>query len=292
MLEQNCFNSNDLPLVGPIVEINDLCKTLGPDALVRNLSLQIDRGEIVGVIGRPGVRPHIMLDLLSGVVSPTSGRIVFHGEDVTHLRHECRMRRGIAQLLPIVALVPHFSLLENVQMHGVSRARPLFSRQGGPTDEEEALAHLEFVGLADQAKDKTENLDTHGKWLLTIAIALASRPLLLLLTDCSFSKAAPQAIYDLIQRIAAQGTSFLLASRSWHPVMEVCNRVEILREGEIIAATAKPGATPAREIIGIETVSQVKTDPSIFRFRQLRRGWLPGRMQRRSERGCTPSSDH
>ncbi len=294
MLEQSCLGSDDLPLVDPAVEINDLCKTLGRNALVRNLSLQIGRGEIVGVIGRPGVRPYIMLDLLSGAVSPTSGTIVFHGEDVTHLRHECRFRRGIAQVLPASAIVPQFTLVENVLLHGLSRTRPLFPRQGGGTDHDEALALLDFVGLADQAECRAEKLDAHHKWLLTIAIALASRPLLLLLTECGFDSIAQPVAAKLIQSIAAQGTSILLVSRSWHPVMDVCNRIEVLREGEVIAASAKSNTSPAREIVGIETVRQTrKFDQTIFKFRRLlKRGWLPGRTQRRSERGYNQSSDY
>lgn len=296
MLGQGCFNCDNLPLVGPAIEINDLCKVLGRDALVRNLSLQIGRGEIVGVIGRPGLRPHIMLDLLSGAVTPTSGSIVFHGEDVTNLRYECRFRRGIAQVLPINALVPQFTVLENVLLHGVSRVRPLFPRQGGKSDQEEALALLEFVGLAEHTKCQTEELDTHHKWLLTIAITLASDPSLLLLTDCGFGTNTPQETAELIRRVAAKGTSILLVSRSWHPVMEVCNRIEILREGEVIAASAtKSSGVPSREIIGTEPMrhSVWFPDQTILKFRRaLKRGWLPGRMQRRSERGYSQSSDH
>jgi len=80
--------------------------------------------------------------------------------------------------------------------------------------------------------------------------------LLLLLTECGFDSIAQPVAAELIQSIAAQGTSILLVSRSWHPVMDVCNRIEVLREGEVIAASAKSKTSPAREIVGIETVRQ------------------------------------
>ena len=294
MFGQSCSKSHGLPLVDPALTINNISKLLGADAIIRNLSLQIGRGEILGVIGRPGIGPHIMLDLLSGAVLPTSGSIVFHGEDVTHLDHECRYRRGIAQVLPASAIIPQFTLLENVLLHGLSRTRPLFPRQGGGTDQDEASNLLKFVGLADQADCRAESLDAHHKWLLTIAIALAARPLLLLLTDCGFDTAAQDATTGLIKNIAMQGISILLVSRSWHPAMEVCNRIEILREGGTIAASEKSNSSPAREIVGIETMREkIKRDQTSFKFRhQPKRDSHPGQMPRRSGRGYNPSSDH
>lgn len=295
MFEQSCSKTHEQPLVDPVLTIDSICKNLGPKAVVSNLSLQIGRGEILGMIGRPGVRPHIMLDLLSGAVLPTSGSIVFHGEDVTHLDFECRYRRGITQVLPANAIIPQFTLLENVLLHGLSRARPLFSRQGGKTDQDEASGLLKFVGLADHEKRRAETLDTHGKWLLTIAIALASRPLLLLFTDYGFDTAQQDAKAKLIKDIAMQGISILLVSRSWHPAMEVCNRIEILREGGAIAASSKSSASPAREIIGMETMrQQIELDQTAaLSFRhQPKHGSLPGQMPRQSGRGYNPSSEH
>lgn len=292
MLDQSCFNPGSLPLVDPAVEINDLCKISDCSPQVRNLSLQIGRGEIVGVLGRPGVRPHIMLDLLSGAVSPTSGSIVFQGEDVTHLRHECRFRRGITQLLPVSAIIPHFTLVENVILHGLSRTRPLFPRSGGATDHDEALAVLDFAGLAEHASGYAETLAPQDKWRLTMAIALASRPLLLLLTDGGFGPAVQPAASELIKRVSARGTSVLLVSRSWHPVMDICHRIEVLREGEIIAASAD--AIAPRDKVSVETARRrAKVDRVALRLRRLlKRGWLASRMQQRSAHGCNRSSDH
>jgi branched-chain amino acid transport system ATP-binding protein len=294
MLDQSCFSSGSPPPLDPAVEINDLCKISDSSAQVRNLSLQIGRGEIVGVLGRPGVRPHIMLDLLSGAVSPTSGSIVFQGEDVTHLRHECRFRRGIAQVLPVSAIIPHFTLLENVLLHGLSRTRPLFPRGGGATDHDQALALLDFAGLAEHASSHAESLGPQDKWRLTMAIAMASRPLLLLLTDGGFGPAVLPAVSELIKRVSARGTSVLLVSRSWHPVMDICHRIEVLREGEIIAASASSGALALREKVSVETAPRLaKVDRVALKFRRLlKRGWLAGRTQQRSAHGCNRSSDH
>jgi branched-chain amino acid transport system ATP-binding protein len=295
MLDQGCFTSGGRPPVDKTVEINDLCKISACSPQVRNLSLQIGRGEIVGVLGRPGVRPHIMLDLLSGVVSPTSGSIVFQGEDVTHLRHECRFRRGIAQVLPVSAIIPHFTLLENVLLHGLSRTRPLFPRDGGKTDHDEALALLDFAGLAEHATCYAETLGPQDRWRLTMAIALASRPLLLLLTDCGFGPTVQPAASELIRRISARGTSILLVSRSWHPVMDICHRIEVLREGEVIAASTDANALARREKVSVETARRpaAKVDRVAFRLRRLlKRGWLAGRTQPRSAHGYNRSSDH
>lgn len=295
MLDQNCFQASKPPKVDPTIEINDLCKISDCSPQVRNLSLQIGRGEIVGVLGRPGVQPHIMLDLLSGAVSPTSGSILFQGEDVTHLRHECRFRRGIAQVLPVSAIIPHFTLVENVLLHGLSRTRPLFPRVGGKTDHDEALTLLDFVGLKDHATSYAETLDPQDKWRLTMAIALASRPLLLLLTDCGFGPTVQPAASELISRISEQGVSILLVSRSWHPVMDVCHRIEVLREGEIIAASTKTSSLSKSEKAGAEKARRpvAKVDRVAFRLRRLlKRGLLPGRTQQRSGLGYNQSSDH
>lgn len=294
MFEQSCSKSYNLPLVDSALTISNVYKSLGPKEIVRNLSLQIGRGEILGLIGRPGVRPHIVLDLLSGAVSPTSGSIVFHGEDVTQLDYECRYLRGITQVLPANAIVPQFTLLENVLLHGLSRARPLFPRQGGRTDHDEALDLLKFVGLADNANCRAETLDTHHKWLLTMATALASRPLLLLLTDCGFDTVQQDAKVSLIKSIAKQGISILLVSRSWHPVMDVCNRIEILREGGAIAARSKSSVSSAREIVGMETMREdMDLDQASVKYRQQpKHGSLPGQMLQRSRRGYNPSSDY
>jgi branched-chain amino acid transport system ATP-binding protein len=300
MVNQNEYSSNDdSVLIEPIVKVHDLCKISGSDCLVRNFSLQVGRGEIVGVIGKALAGKEAMLNLLSGATSPTSGQIVFDGEDITHLPREHRTLRGISRSLSGSDLLPNLTVFENVLVHGITGQRPLFPRKGGGTDNDEALALLELVGLIDQARGPAGSITPGQKWLLTIAIAMATKPALLLI-DCKFECATTHAIVlDVLRRITDQGISIIFASQAWHPIMDACTRIEILRDDEFATGDNDTDSPPDRccsPYAASSTSNKAKdgsTPPDTgFNLRRLlKRGLLQGRTQRRSERGYSRFSD-
>lgn len=269
----------------PIIVVQDICKTRNHNNLVRNLSFEVCRGEIVGVVGHCGAGKNAMFSLISGTTSPTSGQILFEGEDVTHLAHKCRERRGIAATLPLERLADDLTTIDNLLLHGLSAMRPLFPREGGETDIDEAFTLLKLVGLEGDAHEKASTLAAGKKWLLTIAIALARRPSLLLLIDCGvIGNKMTKTVRELLNEIVRNGTSIIFAARSWHPVMEVCNRIEILRKGEIVACSSE------RDSLLRSTYSQpapVKREIGLGRSilqQFLKRGLLLGRTRQKSER--------
>ncbi|MGF1619814.1 MAG: ATP-binding cassette domain-containing protein [Rhodomicrobiaceae bacterium] len=222
--------------ISPLLNVKDLSMGCGSHKIIENLNLSVCPGKVMGVFGESKSGKAMILDLLSGQTSPSSGHIVFKGEDVTTLSSDARQERGICYTLAPEQLFADLSVLENMLLLGAQASRPFYSREGGASHADEAMELLEFVGLAEKADDKAGDLSAVEQCLLTSAIALAGNPVLLLLRAPTLrNTTSRKAISSLLKRISKRGVTVIFTSQDKWQVMEICDKIVVFSEGTIVA---------------------------------------------------------
>ncbi len=229
----------------PLLNVEAVSKTITARATGRTViyesSLRVSGGEILGVVGGKFSGRSTLIDLIAGRIVPTSGQIVFNGQDITDLPLEARQQRGIIRVPSTDTLTPDMTVLENVALGGAIRPRPLFSRQGGTSLHEEAKDVLELVGLKEVAHRKTASLQPERQRLLAIAVALAGRPSLLLLDEIHVGDhLCLKDFLALLMRTHKRGIAALIAGVSGSPVMHACDRVVRMRKGRVMTEDRSP----------------------------------------------------
>jgi len=216
-----------------LLKVEGLSKRFGGLLAVNRVSLEVRPGEILAVIGPNGAGKSTLLNLLSGLLSPDEGRILFRGEEITHLPPEARAWRGLGRAFQIVSPFPEMTVRENLLVGA------LFGKPGTPKREAERVVEevLELTGLAPKAHHLAGELTLLEDKRLELARALATRPNLLLLDEVMAGlrpKEAQEAV-GLLQRIRARGVSILFIEHLMPVVRALADRVVVLDYGEVIA---------------------------------------------------------
>ena len=213
-----------------LLEAQALSRHFGGTAALKAVSFSARAGEILGLIGPNGAGKTTLLNLLSGVLRPSSGRVLFGGRDLTGLRTHAVARMGIARTLQTPRSFPSMSVLENVAV-GATFGRP---RAGG----EPPLRFLELVGLGARRDAPMASLNLQERKAVELARALAMAPRLVLI-DEAMSGLNPTEIEDsmrLIRRVRDEtGVAIVWVEHVVKAIMEVVERIIVLNFGEIIA---------------------------------------------------------
>lgn len=231
--DENLYRSDITP---PLLDIQLMSKSFGLKPVIQDFCFKIAEGEIAGIFGKPNSGKSAVISLLSGEASPTSGQILFRGEDIQNLSHGTRQENGILRNLPISSLMPELSVRDNLLLLGAANLWPLFPRQGYAQYDAEAARLLELAGLKELACKPVQALSQTQKYFLTIAIALAGSPDLLLL-DNPFLEIdnGHSELAALLTRISDSGTSVLFTAEWLYPAIDICDRVAVLHDGEVVA---------------------------------------------------------
>jgi branched-chain amino acid transport system ATP-binding protein len=223
-----------------VLEAQDLTKEFAGFVAVRGVNLAITRGTIHALIGPNGAGKTTVFNLLSKFLSPTRGRIVFDGRDVTALKPADVARLGLVRSFQISAVFPHLTVLENVRI-------ALQRRRGGSFDfwrsrrvlrslDERAMALITEVGLAPDVDALAVELPYGRKRVLEIATTLALDPAMLLLDEPMAGMG-----HDDIARISAlikslgEKRTVLMVEHNLSVVADLCDRITVLTRGQILA---------------------------------------------------------
>ncbi|KAB2913985.1 MAG: ABC transporter ATP-binding protein [Hyphomicrobiaceae bacterium] len=226
-----------------MLELRQLCKHFGGVRAVDQVSLRVAKGEIFGLIGPNGSGKSTTVNLIAGLLLPTSGRIVLDGEDISSLATHQRVARGIARTFQNIRLFGQLTVWQNLWVaenrDRQQRAQPVMPRWfwGCEGDRERLGIALEFSGLAHKRDDLAANLSFGEQRRLELARALASQPKLLLLDEPAAGMNA-QEIEELdarIRRIRDAGVTVLLIEHHMELVMAVTDRIGVLNFGQKIA---------------------------------------------------------
>jgi len=216
-----------------ILVAEKLSRNFGGIQAIDDLSFALNEGEIVALIGPNGAGKTTLVNLLTGVVRPSSGRIRFEGEDVTAQRPFQSARRGLARTFQIVQPFPKMTVLENVA------AGALFG--GGRPSVADAVAvareQLEFMELASFADRPASALTLAGRKRLELAKSLAMGPKVLMLDEVNagLNSSEIDGALRLIRKVAERGVTILVIEHLMKVVMSLAERVLVLHHGKLIA---------------------------------------------------------
>jgi branched-chain amino acid transport system ATP-binding protein len=225
---------------GPILETEDLTKEFAGFVAVRAVNLRVTRGTIHALIGPNGAGKTTCFNLLTKFLSPTRGRIVFDGRDITALKPADVARLGVGRSFQISAVFPHLTVVENVSI-------ALQRRRGNSFDfwrskrvlhglNDRAMALIADVGLTPYADMLAVELPYGRKRALEIATTLALDPELLLLDEptAGMDREDIVRISALIKSVAANRT-VLMVEHNLGVVADLCDRITVLTRGQVLA---------------------------------------------------------
>ena len=211
----------------PLLSARDLVKTYSRRRVVDGVGFDVDPGEIVGLLGRNGAGKTTSFRMAIGMITPESGRVVFRGEDVTHLPMYRHALLGMGYLSQEPSVFQRLTVEQNLeailQTMGLSRIARRQRR-------EELLAQF---GLRHKARDAARTCSGGERRRLEIARALVTRPQLLLL-DEPFAAVDPHTVEELqeeVRRLAEQGIAILVTDHNVQQTLRICDRAYIIHEG-------------------------------------------------------------
>ncbi|QQM32095.1 ABC transporter ATP-binding protein [Martelella lutilitoris] len=210
-----------------LLEFRNVAKTFGGMTAIRDMSFEVENGEIVGLIGPNGAGKTTLFSIASGFLKPTRGSVHFDGRPIDRLSPPAICRMGLCRTFQIVRPFGDMTVLENVAIGAFLR------HPGRPEAERLAMAVLERVGLAGRATQRARTLTLAGRKRLEVAKALATEPRILLLDEvmAGLTTVETAAMLDLLRNLAADGLSVLLIEHNMHAVMSVSDRIVVLHHG-------------------------------------------------------------
>jgi ABC-type branched-subunit amino acid transport system ATPase component len=229
-----------------LLEVERLTMRFGGLLAVSDVSFAIRPGEILSIIGPNGAGKTTVFNCITGFLHPTAGRITFGGADITGLRPDLVVKRGIARTFQMIRLFPDLDVDENVMvgLHGRTRARTLDSLLHTPLHRrEEAWAReethrwLEFVGLEAHAHRRARELAYGNQRRLEIARALSTGPRLLILDEpaSGMNPVEKAGLVQLVSRIRDSAITVLFIEHDMSVVMGISDRIIVLDYGVQIA---------------------------------------------------------
>jgi branched-chain amino acid transport system ATP-binding protein len=213
-----------------LLEIEDIFVAYGRIEALHGISLGIDEGEVVALIGANGAGKTTTMRAISGLRPLTSGRIRFDGEDISRLRADLRVRRGLCQSPEGRGIFPGMTVMENLDMGAYTRRD-----QKGIADDLERVFGL-FPRMSERRRQVAGTLSGGEQQMLAIGRALMSRPKLLLLDEPSMGLAPMliQQIFEIITEISKQGTTILVVEQNAQQALTRADRAYVLETGRIV----------------------------------------------------------
>lgn len=218
--------------MSPVLAISGLSKRFGGVAALAGVDLAVEEGEILGVVGPNGSGKTTLFNVVTGVHKPSSGTVLFRGQDITGLAPHAISRAGIGYTFQQAMAFAGLGVLENVQIAG----EHLRARAGvNPWPTPQAL--LDFVGLKALAGEKTGVLPFGSLRLLGLALALATRPSLLLLDEpaAGLNDRETASLVGLVRQLPGHGITVCVIDHDMKLMQMLCRRLAVLDFGSKIA---------------------------------------------------------
>jgi len=212
-----------------MLELKNLCCAYGKVRAVRNISMTVNQGELVTLIGANGAGKSTTLKAISGLLPATEGEIIFDGEKITGTSPRNILARGIAHCPEGRRVFPHMSVQENLEMgHFLRRDEPEIADDLGNLFDQ-------FPILKERRYQMAGTLSGGEQQMLAIARALMSRPRLVLFDEPSLGL-APNIVrktFDIITSIREQGVTILMVEQNAYAALALCDRSYLLESGEV-----------------------------------------------------------
>jgi branched-chain amino acid transport system ATP-binding protein len=213
-----------------LLELENVTLLYGRIQALHGISMTVGQGEIVALIGANGAGKSTTMRAISGLRPIAQGSIRFDGQDITRLRADLRVVRGVSQSPEGRGIFPGMTVRENLEMGAYTR------RNRSEIDEDMQRAFTLFPRLKEREKQAGGTLSGGEQQMLAVGRALMSRPKLLLLDEPSMGLAPIliQQIFDIIVEINQQGTTVLLVEQNAQQALSRAHRAYVLETGRIV----------------------------------------------------------
>lgn len=213
-----------------LLKLEDVVLNYGKIEALHGISLEVAEGEVIALIGANGAGKTSTMRAISGVRGLTSGKITFNGEDVTKLRADQRMRKGLCLTPEGRGVFPGMTVTENLDMGAYTR------RDKAAIAEDFDRVFGLFPRLKERRKQVGGTMSGGEQQMLAIGRSLMSRPKLLLLDEPSMGLAPMliQQIFSIISEIAEQGTTILVVEQNAKQALSRADRAYVLETGKIV----------------------------------------------------------
>ena len=217
---------------GPILELHDVHTYYGSIQALKGISITVDEGEIVTLLGANGAGKSTTLRSINGLNRPRQGSIRFQGRDITTTPAHQIVKRGIAQSPEGRRLFPRMTVTENLEMGAFQRS----DRSGIKADMDHVFQL--FPRLQERRSQKAGTLSGGEQQMCAMGRALMARPKLLLLDEPSLGLAPifVERIFDIIKQINQEGTSILLVEQNALMALDAAHRGYVLETGSVVLA--------------------------------------------------------
>lgn len=215
----------------PILKVSNVETYYGPIMAIRGVSLQVNQGDIVTVLGSNGAGKTTILKTISGVMDPRKGKVTFEGKDITSKEPDWVMRQGISHVPEGREVFPFLSVLENLRMGAFIRKDPK-----GVADDMEMVFNY-FPVLRERQSQPAGQLSGGEQQMLAISRALMSRPKVMLLDEPSLglSPRLVKEIFEIIVRLnQEQGVTMLLVEQNANMALKTAKFGYVLEVGRIV----------------------------------------------------------
>jgi ABC-type branched-subunit amino acid transport system ATPase component/ABC-type branched-subunit amino acid transport system permease subunit len=228
-----------------VLEVRHLSKSFGGLLAVSDVSIEVRRGEILGIIGPNGAGKTTLFNVLNGFSAPDGGAVLLNGENVVGKRPSEICRRGVGRTFQVVKPFRRMSIADNVIVGAYVRTR---------TDAEARLLAsqaIALVGLTADAHLAAGNISNKQLRLMELARALASKPTVLLLDEifAGLTSGEVQEVMSVIRRLAALGLTIVIIEHTMHAMVQLVDRFVVLDHGAVLATGAPEAVTKDRKVI-------------------------------------------
>jgi branched-chain amino acid transport system permease protein len=239
-----------------VLQVDKVRKQFGGLVAVNDISFDIPAGKIDGLIGPNGAGKSTTFNLVTGVLSKTSGQVKFRGQDITALPSRAISRKGMARTFQHVKMIADMTVLENVALGAYARgSRGVLSSMLRTNAAEErrlmkeAQRQLERIGMGEFLHEQAGNLAMGPQRLMEIARALCCDPALLLLDEpaAGLRHKEKQDLIQVLRQLQGEGMSILLVEHDMDLVMDVCDQLVVMEFGTLLTrgTPAEVQANPA-----------------------------------------------
>jgi branched-chain amino acid transport system ATP-binding protein len=219
----------------PLLAVQDVRRVFGGVVALDGVSLTVPQGEIVGLIGPNGSGKTTLVNVISGMLSPTSGAVRLRGKVISNLPPHRIAQMGLARTFQVVRPFTNMTVLENVAVGA------MFGAHGKGRSAVEAMhvarTVLDQVGMGARAESPAEKLSVMDRKRLELARALAARPEVLLLDEvlAGLRVAELDEAIGLIRKVNATGVTILIIEHVLRVIVSLCSRVVVIDRGRTIA---------------------------------------------------------
>ncbi|SDK04167.1 amino acid/amide ABC transporter ATP-binding protein 2, HAAT family [Halovenus aranensis] len=214
-----------------VLSVDGVDAGYGETQVLRDLSLSVEEGEIVSLVGRNGAGKTTTLRTINGILTPTAGTVSYRGEDISGLDQTATAKRGISLVPEERQIFPELSVMENLRL----------AEFGGATDDAaHSVSVDEALGMFENLAERTDNpgssLSGGEQQMLAIARALVAGADLILLDEPTEGLAPyiVQDVMDIVEDINERGISVLLVEQNVHVGLELADRNYVIDQGRIV----------------------------------------------------------